>query len=402
MCEWVAVPVGIEAGRWVSRAGCRNVLVVVHTVARCQVLLDVVGGVEADPRVQVVFTVAPDAFSYGVAELVRGLGGIVVPWCQARRERFDLALAAAYGGRHEVHAPGLVVAPGAGYGKRVGDGPVYGLDAQRLTRDGRVVPAAVALSHESQLGVLRRQCPAAVPVAVLAGDACYDRLVASLRLRERYRAAYRVGAGQELVVVASTWGPRGIFGHHRDLLPELMTQLPGKRYRVGALLHPAVWSAHGHRQVRAWLADCRQAGLILNEPAADWRALLVAADHVIGDHGSVTAYAAAIGRSVRYLSAEQPAATTDGSAQALVRDTAVRLDPDAPLRDQLRRPAPGRDVDRDAVVRLLTSRPGRAEQVLRRTMYRLLRLPEPGRHRHARPVPVPAPDPGPDTWAATA
>jgi hypothetical protein len=239
-------------------------------------------------------------------------------------------------------------------------------------------------------------------VAVVAGDACYDRLVASLPVRDRYRAAYRIRDRQELVVVASTWGRRGIFGHHRDLLPELMTQLPGQRYRVGALLHPAVWSAHGHRQVRAWLEDCRQAGLILNEPAADWRALLVAADYVIGDHGSVTAYAAAIGRSVRYLSAERPAATSDGSAQALVRDTAVRLDPAAPLRDQLRRAAPGRGVDRAAVVRLLTSRPGQAEQVLRQTMYRLLRLPEPGRHRRAQPVPVPTPGPDPDTWAATA
>lgn len=403
-CEWVAVPVGMDAGRWVSRVGCRNVLVVVHTVASCQVLLDVVAGVEVDPRVQVVFTVAPDAFGNGVAELVRGLAGVVLPWCQARRERFDLALAAAYGGLHELHAPVMVLAHGAGYGKRVPRGgraaPVYGLDAQRLTRDGRVLPAAVVLSHDSQLAVLRRQCPAALPVAVLAGDLCYDRLVASLRLRERYRAAYRIGAGQELVVVASTWGRRGIFGHHRNLLPELMTQLPADRYRVGALLHPAVWSAHGHRQVRAWLDDCRQAGLILNEPEVDWRALLVASDHVIGDHGSVTAYAAAIGRSIRYLSAERAAVTTDGSAQALVRDTAIRLDPGRPLHDQLRRPEPGKGVDRAAVVRLLTSRPGLAEQVLRRTVYRLLRLPEPGRHRRARPVPVPAAEQ--DLWAATA
>jgi hypothetical protein len=396
MCgdEWLPVPVGIDARQWLTRAGCRNVLVVVHTVTSCHTMLDVVGCVESDPRVQVVFTVAPDAFGNGAGELVRGLGGIVLPWYQARRERFDLALAAAYGGLHELHAPLMVLSHGAGYGKRVPAGgpeaPVYGLDAQRLTRNGRVLPAAVVLSHDDQLAVLRRQCPPAVPVAVVAGDACYDRLLASLHLRDRYRAAYRVGRGQELVVVSSTWGPRGLFGHHRDLLPELMTQLPADRYRVGALLHPAVWSAHGHRQVRAWLDDCRQAGLILNEPEADWRALLIAADHVIGDHGSVTAYAAAIGRPVRYVSAEQPSATSDGSPQALVRDRAVRLDPDRPLLDQLRHANPAGGVDRKAVVRLLTSRPGRADRVLRRTMYRLMRLPEPGRHRRARPVSVPA------------
>ena len=107
--EWLPVPVGIDAPRWVTRADCRNVLVIVHTVASGLRLLDVVELIESDSRVQVVFSQAPDAFGNGVADFLRAVGGVVLPWQQARRERFDLALAAAYGDLHEVHAPLLVM-----------------------------------------------------------------------------------------------------------------------------------------------------------------------------------------------------------------------------------------------------------------------------------------------------
>ncbi|MEV5447061.1 hypothetical protein AB0N23_31650, partial [Streptomyces sp. NPDC052644] len=145
--------------------------------------------------------------------------------------------------------------------------PVYGLDAQRLTHGGRVLPAALALSHDTEVDVLRRQCPEAVEAAVVVGDPCIDRLVASLPRRPEYRHGMGVAEQQELVLVASTWGRDGSFGRWPDLLPQLMTQLPADRYRIAALLHPAVWDAHGHRQVRAWLRDCLDAGLLLPDPA---------------------------------------------------------------------------------------------------------------------------------------
>src|SRR2546421_1466244 len=304
--DWLSIPIGIDAERWVTRAGCRTVLAVAHTVTSAQRLIDVVDYVESDPRVQVVFTVAPDAFNHPVSAYLHRLGALVLPWEQAVRERFDLALAAAHGGLRELHAPLVLMAHGAGHGKLSRPGlyggallahrSVYGLDAERLTGDGRVLASALLLAHDDERDVLRRQCPEALAAAVVTGDPCYDRLVASLPGRDRYRRALGVRAGQELVVVSSTWGRDGLFGNVPDLLPRLMDQLSPARFRVGALLHPAVWGAHGARQVRAWTRDCREAGLILLDPAEDWRAMLVAADHVLGDHGSVTVYAAALGR----------------------------------------------------------------------------------------------------------
>jgi hypothetical protein len=388
--EWLAVPVGIDAHRWVSRVGCRNVLVVVHTVTSCHRLLDVVDLVETDPRVQVVFTVAPDAFNHGVARFLDRLDALVLPWHQAARSRFDLALAAAYGGLPELHAPIVVMPHGAGRGKEMrtdgGVPTVYGLDAPRLTRDGRVLPAALVLANERELDVLRRQCPEAVPVAVVAGDPCYDRLVASLPHRRRYRASLGLATGDRLVVISSTWSRNGLFGHSPDLLPELMAQLSAGGYRVAALIHPAVWSAHGHRQVRAWLRDCHEAGLLLPDPEQDWRALVIAADRVLGDQGSVTAYAAAIGRRVLHLGPVAAAVPAEGTAQDLVAAHAARLDPHRPLFTQVRAARP---VDRHAVTGALTSRPGRSGHLLRGVMYRLMGLAEPGRHRRVAPVPEP-------------
>ncbi|MEV0394634.1 hypothetical protein [Polymorphospora rubra] len=366
-----------------------------HTITSCHRLLDVVEYIEDDPRVQVLFTVGPDVFSHGVPQYLERLGALVLPWEQAVRERFDLALAASYGGLHEVHAPLVVMPHGAGHGKPVSGRddstttaqiPVaYGLDRQRLTRDGRVIAAAVVLSHDGELNVLRRQCPEALEAAVIIGDPCFDRLVASLPHRPHYRRALGVGEHQELVVVSSTWGRTGLFGHWPDLLPTVMDQLPTDRFRVGALLHPAVWGAHGPRQIRAWLRDCCDAGLILLDQTEDWRSLVVAADYLIGDHGSVTTYAATIGQRVLIQPAMATIVTRE-SPQAMVATAAPRLDPRRDLVSQLR--ATGA-LDQATITARLTSQPGRAATNLRRTMYHLLGLTEPSRHRRLEPVRVP-------------
>ncbi|MFI5911400.1 hypothetical protein [Dactylosporangium sp. NPDC051541] len=366
----------------------------VHTLATCHRLLDIVSHVECDSRIQVVFTVAPDVFNHAVAPVLAELGAAVLPWDQATRQRFDLAVAAAYGGLHELRAPVVVMAHGAGRGKRsrprqVGGAAlvepvVYGLDSARLTRDGRVVASALILAHEQERAVLRRQCPEALGVAVLAGDPCFDRLVASGPQRARYRSGMGLGDDHRLVVVSSTWGRDGVFGGAPDLLPRLLDQLPGG-FRVAAMLHPAVWGAHGRRQVSAWLRDCRGAGLLVLDPLAEWRSLIIASDLVVGDHGSVPVYAAAIGRPLLYVGGRR-ALTAPGSAQALVAAAAARLHPDRPLLPQVRAARP---VDAPAVAAALTSRPGQAGAQIRRTMYRLLGLAVPGRHRRPEPVAPP-------------
>src|SRR5579862_1550045 len=94
--EWRQVPVGPDAARWITRTGCKMVLVVVHTVTMGQRLINLLQLFEIDQRVQVVFTAAPHAFGNGVAKLLRRLDGMVIPWEQATRTTFDLAIAAGY------------------------------------------------------------------------------------------------------------------------------------------------------------------------------------------------------------------------------------------------------------------------------------------------------------------
>lgn len=394
--RWRTVPVGIDADRWVTRSGCRTVLVVVHTLVTGQRLLDVADLIESDTRVQVVYTAGPDVFDGGVSDFLHTIGALVIPWQQAIRERFALAVTAAYGGIHELHAPVMVLPHGAGYGKRivgVGRGTqqversVYGLGTQHLVRDGRVVPSVVALSHEAQRLTLLRQCPQAEPAAVVVGDPCFDQLRASTAHRDRYRAALGVAPDRQLVVLTSTWGTSSLFAQ-TDLLPLIMNQLDSRRYRVAALLHPAAWFGHGQRQVRAWLRDCLDAGLVLLEPEVDWRAVAVAADLVLGDHGSTTIYAASLG--VPVLHTQTSLADLDASSpQALLVSRAPQLNRATPVEEQLDEARTAVPQWRDELVASLTSRPGQANRLLRREMYRLLDLSVPGRHRALQPVPTP-------------
>lgn len=396
--EWLSVPVGIDAGRWSTRRIDRRVLVVAHTLVSVQRLLDVVELVECDPRVQVVYTCGPDVFRHGVGEFLHGVGAAEISWHQAVREQFDLVLAAAYGGLPELHGPIMVLPHGADYAKqtprpetscRATTRPVYGLGAEHLISEGRVVPASIVLAHERQREILAQSCPDAVAAALVAGDPCYDRLTASIRCRADYRAALGVPPDRQLVVVSSTWGRQSLFRRCDGLLAALLRQLDGRRFDVAALLHPAVWFGHGRRQIHAWLTEERTAGLKLVEPEVDWRAAIVAADMVIGDHGSVPTYAASIGLPV--LSTEPPPDEIDErSTQAFVASRVPRVVPTADLQRQLAHATDGLPRDwAKAVAARITSEPGQAHRRLRAEMYRLLGLSMPGRHRAVEPVAVP-------------
>ncbi|MFF4989360.1 hypothetical protein ACFY19_19370 [Streptosporangium saharense] len=395
--EWNRVTVGLDSRRWVTRKDCKTVLVAVHTVTSGQRLLDTARLLESDLRVQVVFTKAPDVFNNGVDQLISGLGGASLPWAQVPYQRFDLALAASLGSIHEIHAPLVVMPHGAGFNKlvpardgaRAEDRAPYGLDAQRLMRDGVVLPKAIVLPHEIELGRLARTCPQALPVAAIVGDSSHDRLVASLPHRDVYRRALGVGPRQKLVVVTSTWGPQSLFGKHSDLLPRLLAELPREEFRVVALFHPNVWFGHGIWQVRAWLADSLRDGLSLVPPDDDWRAVLAAADWIIGDHGSVTLYGAATGKPV--MLAGFPHADVDpASALAKLATVAPRVSRRGSLRGQLdkaeREMRPGRYRP---VVDQITSAPGRFDHNMRRLIYRLMDLRQPEHVPVTPPVPVP-------------
>ncbi|SES33809.1 hypothetical protein SAMN05216188_13520 [Lentzea xinjiangensis] len=358
-------PFGLGAARRVTVPECRQVLVPVpHLVAGTR-LMDVLPLLAGDPRVQVVGTVPPES-PPGTEEFLQAQGVRVIAWAYALRHRFDLVLAASRQGIDLLHGPIMVLPHGASAAKsRRLHG--HGLDRASLTRAGRVVPDAIVLAHEDELALLADACPEAVPNAVLAGDVCLDRLRASLPFRARYRAAAGIDPGDTLVTISSTWSPGSTFGSRISLYRTL-----SRAGRTAAVLHPNIWQVHGVWQVRAWLADCP--GLIIVPPQEGWRAVVVASDAVVGDHGSVTQYAGALGIPV--VLAGTPPVRPGSFADRLARQ-APRLDISAPVAAQARQ-----------VSLTISSRQGEAAAVLRRTMYRLLDLPEPARDCRAEPVPV--------------
>jgi hypothetical protein len=125
---------------------------------------------------------------------------------------------------------------------------------------------------------------------------------------------------------------------------------------------------------------------MLIEPYLDWRAAVLAADHVIGDHGSTTVYAAAVG--VPVLHTGLPLGEVDADApQAWLGANAPMLDRSQPVAPQLDDATALAPTLRNGVVDRLTSVPGQSHRLLRQEMYRLLGMSVPGRHRGADTIP---------------
>lgn len=403
--RWVRAPGNPAAEVWRTRRCLRCLVVVPHMTAGTR-LGDLVPLVEADHRLEVQFTSPATADTWpGVEEHVRAAGGVVLPWHQVLRTRFDLALAASFSEIDRICAPVLVVPHGMGGGRSRRSPWTTARDVGQvrprdvLMRDGRVVPAAVAVAHESDARRLREGCPEAADRIVVAGDPCFDRIRASIPFRERYRTALGGGPDRTLVLLSSTWSRYSLFGGDLEVWSRVLAELPADRYRVVAALHPNIWAIHGRRQVLAWLADHMAAGLGVIPPQEGWRAALVGADVIVGDHGSVTRYGAALGVPVLMSAASAPD-VPDGGSAALLRRLCPGLDTGDDLERQVATAVTGHRPDRYAeLARQVTSCPGRSAAILRATMYRLLGLPEPVRAVPVSPVPLPTLLDAPDgTW----
>ncbi|XVV00730.1 hypothetical protein ACQPW3_25275 [Actinosynnema sp. CA-248983] len=377
----------------------RSVLVVVHTVTAWNRLADILPVFDSDQRVQLVFTYpAASAIGADVEELLRARGALAMPWDQVVATEFDLALSVHNSGNlHEINAPLVILSHGIGYskysarktenGKRKTENgkrnrSVYGLSAESLVRDGRVVPSAIVLSHESEFERLAEAVPPAAGAAVLGGDPCFDRMAASEHLRREYRSALSADDDTTVVVVSSTWGGESLFGRRPEVVAELLAELPSDQYVVAAVLHPNLWYAHGPHQVRLWLGDCLRAGLRLVPPVEGWQQAVLAADVVVGDHGAVTGYAAALGRPT-VLAAFPVADVAEGSAIDVLGRAAPHLDARLPYAPQLSAAA-----DFTRVRALTTSAPGGSADLLRAACYRLMGLPEPDRPALLPPYPA--------------
>ncbi|MGW3284232.1 hypothetical protein ACWDR3_06235 [Streptomyces sp. NPDC001002] len=440
---WIQVPVGDDAARWATRGHGHPVLLVVHNVTAATRLLDVLPLFHDDFRVQLLVTSpGSSAFRAGLTELLADAQVTVLPWEQAIATPVALALSASFGGQlSSISGVLAVLSHGVGYTKRLrtpdtrhptpdtrhptpdtrhptpdtrhptavggqeGSDPVFGMSPEwLLDEDGKPVADALVLSHPEQYERLRAVCPQAAPTAVLAGDPCWDRMLAARPYRDRYRRALGVGEGRRLVVLTSTWNPQSLFGDGGDdvlpsLLPRLTSEFPADEYRFAAVLHPNVWHGHGPGQIRAWLDRARRAGLALIDPLEGWRQALLAADLVIGDHGSVTYYAAGLGTPVLLGAAPLSGLDPRAPVHAFVR-TAPRLDPSLPLRPQVDALIEDRGNESQPPrhhAELISSLPGESATRLRRLFYDLIGIPEPDAPARLEPLPLPPYEPATHT-----
>ncbi|WP_017614803.1 hypothetical protein [Nocardiopsis salina] len=301
VAPYVRANTGPDASRWRTFDG-PVVLAVARTFTSATKVVESLATFRGDPRVLVVFAFDDtSAFNAGTQDLLSDLNACVVPW--EHRLDVDPALvvtATENTDLAEFSCPVVVLPHGIGFQKYV---PDHRTDDVRLSGVPRpefqgFPNVRLVLSHPAQREQLRE---AGVPMAEWAevvGDLTRDRIAGSDRMRAEYRSHLQVGEDQRLVVVTSTWGGTGLIGTRPRLPHALVGALPRDGYRVATILHPNVWFAHSPWQVEHMLADAQDAGLLLIPPEAGWGASLVAADCVIGDHGSVTLYGAMMDRPV--------------------------------------------------------------------------------------------------------
>jgi hypothetical protein len=226
----------------------------------------------------------------------------LIDWEEARRRNFDLVIAAHANVKlADLNDPRMILPHGAGLARKFPlatldkDAPV-GMASGQLICDGVVIPDVIGLPHDNLLDVLRKHCPEAADRATRIGDPTFDRLLANRPLRRSLRRQLKVGDHQRLVLITSTWGPYSSLGEHRALINALVAQLPMDQFKVAVILHPNIWAAERKFNIRNMFRDALNSGLLIISPDNDsWQGALLAADIVLGDHGSVGFYGAALG-----------------------------------------------------------------------------------------------------------
>ncbi|MEV3923153.1 hypothetical protein [Actinomadura coerulea] len=372
--EWRRALSRFDPGWWGGLGDRRTVLVVVDSPELGQPVLDTARLAGADPRLRVLFAAPPGPSESAVGALLRDAGTVPVPWREARSGDFALVVTASSVPGHGPSAPMIVL---SGTGTKRASHP-----AGKRGREGTVV---LACAH-----AMDRPMPTearTVTEVVVVGDSVHDRIVASLPFRDFYRRALGVGRHRKLVVVAlPAAGASSRYqvarGGSGTLVQRLLTELPPEDFQVLGLYGPGPHPCTGGPSA----ADLRK-GLGLLPPDADWRAALVAADWIIGPPGPVTRYGTIIGVPVMIIGGP-PRAGAPPSAAPI--PGGVRLVAHRPVLEQLTEAAARwRPELVRAVVRRITSEPGRFDRAVRRTMYRLLHLPQPATIPVAEPVSPP-------------
>lgn len=280
----------------------RTVLAIARTQTSTTRLLEAAQHFRADFRVNVLFTVdATSPFSAGANEILRRAGvRRIVPWAAVPDLHHHLAISASENIDFTASKATTVVLPhGIGFNKYI---PVPDTDSVRLAglppaealSSGRV---RLVLAHPDQEHQLRAVAPEVAGHTVITGDPTFDHLTAGQPWADSYR--HTLGTqGRRLILLSSTWRSEAQLGRRPQLPEQLLRTLPADDYQVAMALHPNIWDWYGEQQIHMWLANALDAGLVLINPSQGWQAALLAADQVIGDHGSLTLYAAALGKPV--------------------------------------------------------------------------------------------------------
>jgi hypothetical protein len=374
---------------WATVTVSHEVLLIAHNVTTLNRIADIVGIFQSDRRLQLTITSNfADPFADQLSTAIAATGIHFLDWEKATATEYDLIVSASHhGDLQRLHGPIVIFSHGTGFTKYAPEEPgadpvapvtrsVFGLSRPWLMKGSELLAAALVLSHPEQVDRLAAVAPEALPTAVTAGDPCFDRILDGRRFRRRFRAALGVDAGRRLVVLSSTWSSTSMLGLWPDVVQHVLAELPVDSFQIAMIAHPNVWYRHGPGQLESWLAGCRRAGLVLIPPDAGWQAAIIAADCVIGDHGSVTAYAAAIGTPT-LLAAFPERDVVPGTAVDRLGRLAPRLRRRGSLRRQIREAIAAHRPDRFAeVADLISSVPGESPQRLRRLCYEIMRLPE--------------------------
>lgn len=384
-----------EGNNWNTFPTKVQVVIAVHTVAAAMRLKDLVGLLDEDREIGLVYTAVPDRLGDGVEDLLQKWEVKRLAWEDATGGDYDLAIGASLHRLGDLRARrAFAIAHGSGYNKRWPSWawpgsderrPTYGLDRDSLLdKYRRPVVDALNLSHIDQWETLKRQCPEATNAAMVGGDPSFDRLLVSRPSRQYYRDALGVRDGQMLVAVASTWGQVSLLSRHPDLLVRLLNELPAN-HRVVLTAHPAVWFEHGPRRIRTLLRDACRAGLDVIDAGEDWQGLLAAADFLVADHTSVSVYGAASGLPFLLSHFAEDEIDSD-SVMAELAQLSPRLDDSIPLVEQLAAAAEAGPMQQKVASERVSSVPGGSAKVLRKKFYQLLELPEPDREPRVDPV----------------
>ncbi|HEV2790037.1 MAG TPA: hypothetical protein VGV69_01895, partial [Solirubrobacterales bacterium] len=378
----------------------KTVLALARTFNTTVRLLDVLPELLHDHRIQVLFALSDERspFDDGTVELVREMGGRMVPWEQALATEFDLIIGASFtGGFRQLRGPQMIISHGTGIAKTTAippGGEVETSDAWTPTRrngDGDAVRTVNVIAHSFELEIFAADQPEGVSFLV-AGDPCFDRLEASLPTVERYRRAMGVPDGTRLVVVTSTWGPTSLLFQDPGLPARLVAELPTDEFQVALVLHPNIWFAHGAWQVRTWLHRALASGLTLVSPQDAWRGALVAADLVVGDHGAVTFYGAGLGKAILLGSDGGKEVVTDTPSDRFMR-AAPKLVKSEPLLSQVEAALADHRGNRyEAIVDGMFEYRGEALERMHSEIYKIIGLEPPPTKPRVLAVDLPAVD----------